>query len=891
MLVAVAAMAFVACSEVSVEVDNIKRNYVFDVNAGINNDTRAYFGEAKDGIYPIYWDGTENVRFEAQGDYGDGATGPYGTMSKEMTISDDATRAMFKIEFYDVSLLLPGTIDAYVGAIDNFGNLSISGNTQTPNVDSIDKEYFALKAEFPYDGVSTTLVGDFVHLSAYSKMTVEGFDGVELDNVAIIADDNTYNLNVKGLDTKTYWFAAVPDANVNNLTIEATTVDGVLYTKTYTLADGKLAFNAGRISNFTAKGFEKYVAPAFTSEVTSFFTDGDYNDILLIFSSEELGTLQLNFYGAFDGNSITPGTFYLGNQIYIGSGTDYSYYKPAGSETAYQLDGGSVIVSVTEDKKYHFEFKDITYNGTNTLNATYTGDVDGFGMPDLRTKLDAPEPTVVLDGKTAKISWESIPGAVAYRVFTQNYEIDETTTETSITLNFEEYSEYYINVKAVAAADDSTYQDSNATAVRILIEDNRQYLPVPTNVTATIDGPNATISWDAVEGADSYQVYYYLNEQKRIDVAGTSITLEVGYDVSNLWVYVFSIANNDNLKYRSSNSWDASVVVNTGKDPNVFADYEYTSLVWNSPRFDLDGLTLFTMNANDRPNNNSIKPGLYSYAGNSVTNPDTGKFSLYKVEGSFAGSTWYIYNASMEVAFEDNQYIIKITIIDAGASQMVGKTFGYRGMPDGWVAPSGGSESELTALETPVVTATASETENSITVSWSEVANAVGYKVTFNGNTETVTDFTKTYTGLDWSTKYNVEVVAVAATDSEEYKDSAAGTASATTIANPNTGGGETTQSFENWTFNMTLSTATGELSLTDGNHTVTAKLVGRYGLGVGSYIINDTTGVYYATDVKVNGVAVSNAEGQFRLNNSYKIELDMTLDGVKYTGTSSNGL
>lgn len=507
MLVAVAAMAFVACSEVSVEVDNIKRNYVFDVNAGINNDTRAYFGEAADGIYPIYWDGTESVRFEAQGDYGDGTTGPYGTMSNKMTISDDATRAMFQIEFYDATVLIPGTIDAYMGAIDYFGNLSISGNTQTPNVNSIDKEYFALKAEFPYDGVSTTLVGDFVHLSAYSKMTVEGFDDVELANVAVIADDNRYDLNVNGLDTKTYWFAAVPDANVNNLTIEATTVDGVLYTKTYTLADGKLAFNAGRISNFTAKGFEKYVAPAFTNEVTSFYTAGDYNDVLLIFSSEEVGTLQLNFYGAFDGNFITPGTFIVGDQIYNNYGTDYSYYKPAGSETAYQLDGGSVIVSVTEDKKYHFEFKDITYNGTNTLNSTYTGDIDGFGMPDTREKLPTPvvnTPTV--NGKEITLTWSAVNGADGYYVYcTNDSTIYTTTTELTATFTMPEYETvYFFNIKAIANDDNPTYRSSDETnfmTVATGSDPNKFADYMATNIAWNPSNTCFDISVDGVDGA------------------------------------------------------------------------------------------------------------------------------------------------------------------------------------------------------------------------------------------------------------------------------------------------------------------------------------------------------------------------------------------------------
>ena len=616
MLVAVAAMAFAACSEVSVEVDNIKRNYVFDVNAGINNDTRAYFGEATDGIYPIYWDGTESVRFEAQGDYGDGTTGPYGTMSNKMTISDDATRAMFQIEFYDATVLIPVTIYAYMGAIDSFGNLTISGNTQTPSVNSIDKEYFALKAQFPYDGVSTTLVGDFVHLSAYSKMTVEGLDDVELDNVAIIADDNRYDLNVNGLDTKTYWFAAVPDANVNNLTIEATTVDGVLYTKTYTLADGKLAFKAGCISNFTAKGFEKYVAPAFTSENTK-TVDSSWNyvdevisyiDVLMIFSSEELGTLQLNFYEAFEGFFITPGTFYVGDIIYNGSGTQYSYYKPAGSEIAYQLNGGSVIVSVTEDMKYHFEFKNITYNEGNTLNATYTGDIDGFGMPDTREKLPVPEVnTPTVNGKEITLTWSDVNGADGYYVYcAQDNTINTTTTELTATFTMPAY--------------------------------------------------------------------------------GTPYTF-----------YIKAIANDDNPTYRSSDETNFTTV-ETGSDPDKFADYIMDSLEWNSNvyyhggAFQMKGACLtypdqdyvaFYLNSADYTEN-SIKPGVY--ASYSDYTPASGQFAglLSLNWGVFTKPTSFDSTCSLTVEFANDVYTVILNY--------KGTTYGYKGMPEGWEAPEFGGE-------------------------------------------------------------------------------------------------------------------------------------------------------------------------------------------------------
>ena len=104
--------------------------------------------------------------------------------------------------------------------------------------------------------------------------------------------------------------------------------------------------------------------------------------------------------------------------------------------------------------------------------------------------------------------------------------------------------------------------------------------------------------------------------------------------------------------------------------------------------------------------------------------------------------------------------------------------------------------------------------------------------------------------------------------------------------------GGETPGAgYENWVFTMSLNQSTREFSLTDGSRTVSGVLYGKYGLGVGSYIFNDTDGVFYATDIAVDGVAATTAEGYVKINNSYKMEIDATINGVKYTGTSTNGL
>jgi hypothetical protein len=95
---------------------------------------------------------------------------------------------------------------------------------------------------------------------------------------------------------------------------------------------------------------------------------------------------------------------------------------------------------------------------------------------------------------------------------------------------------------------------------------------------------------------------------------------------------------------------------------------------------------------------------------------------------------------------------------------------------------------------------------------------------------------------------------------------------------------------FDPWTFTASLNTGTKTLTMTDAaGNTVTAQLGGKYGLSAGTYYINDTDGVFYATDITVNGEAATMAEGTITIDYSYYVTVSMTIDGVKYSGTSSN--
>ena len=451
MLVAVAAMAFVGCSQDIAEVNVVDKGIVFDISAGINEDTRAYFGDVKDGIYPVILEGNEYVRFEAQGLYSDGSTGPYGHESVVMTVDTETNRAMFRVKFWDESVLVPGTIKAYMGDAMNWnGELMLNGYTQTPELNSIDRNYFALKAEFQWDGVNTTLSGDFMHLTAYAKMTVDGIDA-DIKTILVTDDANNYTLNVEGLDTKTFWFAVAPDENVQNLMVKVITVDGDVYDKVYTL-DNKLAFNAGRISNFSVKGFEK--AAEYTLQGNYLSYDGNF--MINVYDAQGNRTLTLNTQNV---NATTPllpvGTYSTSDNTLYGYDSNYNYFSNA-TMTVEHLEKG---YHITVEYESNGEVFTLDYSG-------YVERGDEFFLnPGDPMPLQTPVVESNVSNYNITLSWVAVNGAKDYTI-SWNYGDNSTTVEgTTFTMTGTPFTNYRFEV--VANASGEGVADSMAAIVEV----------------------------------------------------------------------------------------------------------------------------------------------------------------------------------------------------------------------------------------------------------------------------------------------------------------------------------------------------------------------------------------------------------------------------------------
>lgn len=176
-----------------------------------------------------------------------------------------------------------------------------------------------------------------------------------------------------------------------------------------------------------------------------------------------------------------------------------------------------------------------------------------------------------------------------------------------------------------------------------------------------------------------------------------------------------------------------------------------------------------------------------------------------------------------------------------------------------------------TKLATPSVTATASG--NTVTVSWGEISGAADYTVTCGDETpKTVTGTSTSFTDLAYSTDYEVSVVANPS-DAATHTASDAGTASATTEADPNAGGGDVTPKTVTIKWSEVLSSGDKVASNTYTSNGVTIKFTkvnnsGSYYDGsVLRLYANDKMTITSASAIKQIVITTSSKNGPFTVD------------------------
>lgn len=464
MLVAVAAMAFTACTETNDEVNAVSKTTRFEFTANIAEETRSGFAEKEEGAtaYKSEWFGNETLKLfvtDYQGYYVEttASINAEGKFDLELT---DAPESFF------ISVCSPAESWA------SESSYTIPAE-QTPLANSVDpKAHLLQSSPMPVFGGQASI--DLTHSAAYGKMTVKGV-GFEIDHVVVdlkgsfygSARELSYTINADNVQNNTFWFATEP-IDVAEFTVTAYPAEGNAVTKTVDVAEaGKtMSFQYGRVGTFSVSGLEAVVAPDTVMDSAKYYFDynnyGGYNNWgYVVFEDEFLGTLVLNC--TFDSGlyldicEYTSASNALGVRFDIG----YSYYNVVGG-TPYSLNYNyynTMTVDVV-DGKYSISL-DVNNDNGEKLEATYVGDIEGLGYPDLRTQLETPNVTATAEGNVINISWEPVTGADNYYIFCNIGGLEPvTTTETSVSIEAAYNTQYQFLIRAEAKDSNPDYRTS-----------------------------------------------------------------------------------------------------------------------------------------------------------------------------------------------------------------------------------------------------------------------------------------------------------------------------------------------------------------------------------------------------------------------------------------------
>ena len=506
MLVAVAAMAFTACSQDVNEVNKVEKVTRYEFTANIADDTRSGFAEKEEGAtaYKSEWHEGDQVKIFIDG--------------YEPIVADITTEGNFAFELTDApeSFFMTVVSPAESWSSQYTANLP---EVQTSGVNSVDAKAHLLQAQNVSVNNGSADAFEMGHQIAYAKMTVNGVD-FAIDHVVVDLKgtffgydrEYSYTVNANGVDN-TFWFATEP-IDVAEFTVTAYDAEGNAVAKTVDVAaDDKktLSFNYGRVGTFSVSGLEVPTVQE-TYDSTSAYVYQNYGDTdkEIMFVAEDGRGLRIDFFNVYENNCIIPGTYTFSGSGYMYPNWCY-YYANVNEYYTSKLDGGQVVVSV-EDGVYKIVFTNMSLGGTVYVEQfTFKGEISGLGIPDPRAKLATPEVTYDVNEMVVSLSWNAIEGVEYYSVECDSDAIANfTTTETSATITLPAYGAYNFSVTAKVADNNESYKSSDAATVKVVVKDpNALYDYELTNVA--ISGNFVTMT-----DANDNRVTFFMNSADRI---------------------------------------------------------------------------------------------------------------------------------------------------------------------------------------------------------------------------------------------------------------------------------------------------------------------------------------------------------------------------------------
>ena len=563
MLVAVAAMAFTACQKDNEDVNRVNETTVVEFKAEFDT-TRSGFNEKDAEGYSSHWDGGEVINLEVNSTAGVASPLVAPTMEADGTftaalngsISDEGT----------ITALIPAASwkSEYNYDIQGYEMVPSIPGTQTPEAGSVDAAAHILKAEKAFEGgLGGVQELAFAHQVAYAKMTLDTTVAfADIAQVVVEIDAQRYTLLPTNLEAPTFWFAC-KEATPEAMTVTITDVNDSTYVKVLDLANAvkPLTFTTGHVASFTVGGFEEVVVE-YVKSISASYNQWN-NRYEFTIDSNDGARLWSYVYAATDANGLlAEGDYDSSTSGYSSFGYmygDYANWQNYEDFTYY-------YVTVTQLEEGYEIYFYLNGNKGAELEFTYTGVVSGINnppVPEAATVTTAPES---VNGRAYNDGYDytyylsfvagdwTITDLYFYAPVSSNGIIPEgeqtikggTATLTDTTWAFSitsgtvtvAYSdEDYVLTFAFEDANGSTYNFSFTGVIEgesgIFQPGAATPLATPSNVAyELVDFTKARITWNAVAGAGSYELYYqYWDNTLSQDVESDPVTTENNYYV------------------------------------------------------------------------------------------------------------------------------------------------------------------------------------------------------------------------------------------------------------------------------------------------------------------------------------------------------------------------
>ena len=679
MLVAVAAMVFTACQTDNNEVNNVAKEATIEFTAGFDA-SRSQFGDKGDEGYPSFWNGGEQVLAEVVDANNSTSVSTY--MEK---VDEAGASANFKVTFagdytdgtisfytpYDNSSATSGWWNEWSYDINAYQMMPNIPATQTPNANSVEAAAHILKAEHSFAGALTSgsVNLTFEHAVAYGKMTLNLDDVVALEDIAKVRvefADQVYTLLPTNLTEPTFWFAC-KEAQVESMKITITDKDDVTYIKEFsTSVEKPLAFVTGQVSKFAVGGFEETVldyVTAISAEFNPYYgryhfiinaVDGAYFDFY-IYTWPEGGLLaETETEDGYTDNNSNHNLGYLyadhANSAGYADITETSIIVEH-LEEGYLLD---VLFVDSKSKEWTFTYsgvipgicnppapeadvvenavaEDVNGNGEQYFTLNFTADDYKFSEMWFDTEVA---------GKIIAVGTYDIEGAVAY-LDAEGAETGwEFAVDGTVTVAHDAENKQYNLTFDLEDANGSTFDVTYVGQIEgVYSPGDATPLPNPSNVNfEVVNYTDAKVTWDAVEGAAEYELYYtyYTDSQQTSE---TVTATEATYTFEGLTPGVYYTIYVKALPATAANT------------ESEYAEV-YNVQVYNNPA---SMATKYTFNKAVNTGNNKIKfsnengdycviafaSSLTSIAPGMYTSSASGDFYIDQWSSGFNGDTMY----------------------------------------------------------------------------------------------------------------------------------------------------------------------------------------------------------------------------------------------------------